>query len=474
LLAAGTALAAPAAAARHRRSRPAVFVLRGHGWGHGVGMGQWGAEGLARHGWSYREILTHYYPGTALARAGAASVRVLLADGVQRVPVSSARSLRLVDARNRSWTLRRGRYVLAVTLRVRVHGKIVRLRPPVRVLPGAAPLAYDGLAYRGSLVVRRDGRGLAVVNDVPLEYYLRGVVPWEMPFRWHAQALEAQAVAARSYALRNRHPSQSFDLFADARDQVYGGIRAERPSTSAAVAATAGEVLTWHGQIAQTYYCSTSGGRTVAVADAIPGARQVPYLVAVPDPYDTISPKHSWGPLRFTARTLARRLGLPQLRRLRLLFNSSGRVDAVEAIWHGGAARISGRDVERRLSLPSTWFWIPGQRPPPIDLGPLRRPVLAAAGAARGGWPRSERGFTLVLASVPTTAGAAVAEAIARRASAAGVPAVGVLRSDDFSSLRRGFYVVFSGRYGSSAAADAAWHRVAAAYPQAYPRRVAG
>src|SRR5204862_305575 len=125
----------------------------------------------------------------------------------------------------------------------------------------------------------------------------RGVVPWEMPHDWRADALRAQAVAARSYALATLKHGETFDVYADTRDQVYGGIRAETPQTNEAVGATAGQVLTWRGRVAITYYFSSSGGRTASSVDGLPWAPRVPYLVSVPDPYDSASPNHTWGPL---------------------------------------------------------------------------------------------------------------------------------------------------------------------------------
>src|SRR5262249_37928315 len=157
----------------------------------------------------------------------------------------------------------------------------------IRFTSGKAPLTLNGTAYRGSLSVLP---GLTVVNRVPVESYLRGVVPAEMPFRWLAQALEVQAVAARSYALSSLRPGASFDLYRDTRSQMYLGVAAERPSTDAAVAATAGRILTWQAHVARTYFYSSSGGRTAANEDAWPGMQPIPYLRSVLDPYDSISP----------------------------------------------------------------------------------------------------------------------------------------------------------------------------------------
>ena len=145
------------------------------------------------------------------------------------------------------------------------------------------------------------------MNVVGLEAYLQGVVPREMPSAWPPEALKAQAVAARSYALATRAGRRAFDLYADVRSQVYGGVAAEEPATTTAVDATAGQVVLYDGKVATTFFFSTSGGRTASAADAWSG-EPVPYLVSVADPYDDASPYHDWGPLRSPRPTLAKKL----------------------------------------------------------------------------------------------------------------------------------------------------------------------
>ena len=456
--AAALAAALSIAAAPGTAGGARVFVIEGRGWGHGVGMSQYGAQGFALRGYGFRRILAHYYPGTRLTRLPARRVRVLLAEGRRRVVISAKSSLRVTDARGFSRTLPSGRYGLRARLAVRFRGRRKVLAPPVRFDPGIRPLAVDGAAYRGSLVVHTSGRSLSVVNDVRLERYLRGVVPWEMPDHWHPEALAAQAVAARSYALATLDAGRHYDLVADTRDQVYGGIRAEEASTNRAVAVTSGLVLTWRGRVALTLYCSTSGGRTAALPHGLPGNAWVPYLVPRRDPYDALSPYHRWGPLRFKAATLARRLRLPALTSVREIRNGSGRVASVEARWPGGTRWLSGRDVARALELRSTWFSIEraGERP---KRKTRREPARS----------RQARPWTVVLASAQERAAARAAAARARRAR---LPGVRIVRSARYSTLRPGFVVVVSGAYRSRADARKAAARARAMFPTAYARRL--
>jgi SpoIID/LytB domain protein len=195
-----------------------------------------------------------------------------------------------------------------------------------------------------------------VVNAVPLDRYLRGVVPWEVPVGWQKAAYEAQAVAARTYTLATLHPGQDFDLYPDDRDQMYGGIRAERPETNLAIGATAGRVLTYGGHVIVAYYSSTSGGRTAAVQDAFAGIAPEPYLVSVADPYDSISPHHAWPTRALSASYIASTLGLPTVRDAVTQVNASGRVADVRFLTAHGWRAITGRDLREKLNLRSTYF----------------------------------------------------------------------------------------------------------------------
>jgi SpoIID/LytB domain protein len=220
-----------------------------------------------------------------------------------------------------------------------------------------SPLVFKK-AYRGTFTVTSDGKKLTLVNTVPLEQYLEAVVPSEMPKTWHPEALKTQAVAARSYALAVRKTAGPFDVYPDTRSQVYGGVNAEYPTTSAAVNTTAGQVLTYNGKIATTYFFSTSGGRTAAIADVWKSA-PVPYLVSVADPYDSLSPYHNWGPFSFTAEKLQKMLKVKgRLLDLQTTVNASERVDSVQAVGEQGERVLTGSDLRNALGLRSTWFSI--------------------------------------------------------------------------------------------------------------------
>jgi stage II sporulation protein D len=352
--------AVPAAHARAHANAgagAATFVVTGHGWGHGVGMSQYGAYGYAQKGFGYAKIVLHYFPGTELGQAPVSKVRVLMTSGVATLPIGSASDFKVKDATGAVHTVAAGKYTLTRALKLKVDGATSAhaLPGPLLFQPGTQPLQLNHL-YRGSMQVDVVNGKLRAINVVGLEQYLYGVVPSEMPFSWAPEALKAQAVVARSYALATRRTG-AFDLYPDTRSQVYLGIEHEKPSTTAAVDATAGQVVLYQGEVAKTFFFSTSGGRTASAEDV--WGEAVPYLVSVPDPYDSISPHHTWGPVAFTGAGLAKRLKMKgRVMDVQADLNSSGRVKTLTVIGSQGTLEIPGASVRQRLGVQSTWFTV--------------------------------------------------------------------------------------------------------------------
>jgi stage II sporulation protein D len=402
------------------RAGTPVFVISGRGWGHGVGMSQWGANGFARRGLDYRRILGHYYRGTTIGRAPVAKVRVLLAGSKPTLTISSAAPFRVRDASGRTRQVA-GKQVIGPGLKVKVKGvrRRAALQPPLVFLPGTEPLEL-GRRYRGTIQVDKVGRRLRAVNVVGLEQYLYGVVPAEVPDDWAPEVLKAQAVAARSYAMATRKLGGAFDLFPDVRSQVYRGVDEEEDSTNAAVDETAGQVLMYGGRPIIAYFHSTSGGRTASVQDVWVGSKPTPYLTGVDDPYDSISPHHSWGPIVMPAGRLQRVLKAPgRLLDVRTTMNASSRVDNVVGVGSGGEASAKAGDVRRELGLRSTWFRVGVMALPqpakPHVFGGTTRLTGTARGVegvrfeyfAAGGWrlltsPRPARDGTFSVTVRPT------------------------------------------------------------------------
>jgi stage II sporulation protein D len=319
----------------------ADFTFYGRGYGHGVGLSQYGARGRALAGQLAPAILAHYYPGTtAGTRNPATVVRVLVLngfaativrpativgrggtwtiDGIARVfPANARLTLAPTATGATTWTLK-VRSPLGVLLYRATVSKALIVRPAAAAsLLQLASKATISNVYRGYLRVRLTTT-VAVINHVAIETYLRSVVPLEMPASWPAEALKAQAIASRSYALRRVHPATgTFDIYDDTRSQVYRGQRAENSATDAAIAATRGSILLSGTSIANALFHSADGGWTennenvfVAPTGAIV-AGPVPYLRGSSDrapdgsSYDAASPYATWHTATYTPDALA-------------------------------------------------------------------------------------------------------------------------------------------------------------------------
>lgn len=365
---------------------PTVFVLTGGGWGHGVGMSQWGAYGQAKAGRTYSQILAHYYTGTELGAAPkkpASRLRVLVADAVATATIASAVPFSVEDGAGKAYDLPAGAIGVGpdLALPVGVGGAAKELPGPLFVRPGKGGMLTIGdKGYRGELRVAKAAKRLQLVNVVPLESYLLGVVPGEMPKDWPLEALKAQAVAARTYAIANLVKGKPFDLYSDWRSQVYYGIASEAPGTTRAVRETRGEILTFAGAPAQALYFSSSGGRTRSAVDVY--GNETPYLVGVEDPWDAASPHHRWEARAFTGAQLAKAFGL-----------SSAVVDVTTTPGRQGRpaqlvlTTAAGRVVETRLNDVRARL---GLKSPSFRLGMLR--LLAQEPATKAGVPVTLRG----------------------------------------------------------------------------------
>ncbi|WP_110206321.1 SpoIID/LytB domain-containing protein [Nocardioides daejeonensis] len=352
------------------------FVIRGRGYGHGHGMSQYGAQGAARSGVGWKKILAFYYPGTKRATQKS-RVRILIsADTGSDVVVEPRSGLRVrsikgkntrilparVDgAAPRRWRLTvdgQGRTVVAYQAagwhswwRFQGEGQFRAGGQPIRLqLPGGA-----STRYRGRLAIA--GAGRDTVNEVSLENYIKGVVPREVPATWHANAVRAQAVAARTYAAYEmRHPRAGHYQLCDTSScQVYGGYDAEHPASNAAVKATRRVVLHHQGAPAFTQFGSSSGGWT--------SANQFSYLPAQKDPYDDWAgnPVHSWQVEVNRARLQSAWPAIGRLRTIKVPQRDGngdwgGRARSVVLVGSKGKVTVTGDTFRYALGLRSTWF----------------------------------------------------------------------------------------------------------------------
>jgi len=369
------------------------FGFTGHGWGHGRGMGQYGALGYAvDHGWGYAQILAHYYGGTTLqSDAGNPSMTVELTrlTGVDAIVTAPGLTVNGVATGSAAVLVRRtgtGTFTVftgdgcagPTWTPVSVLGSGLTIAStahagsPENLLRTCEPTTTHG--YRGTLTVVDSGGTQYTVNTVNTEDYLRGVVPRESPSSWGTagggrgmEALKAQAVAARSYALAGSARPSGAKTCDTTACQVYNGAVQwpwggamtvlDAVTTDAAIAQTAGQVMrAAGGAIARTEFSSSTGGWTAGGT-----------FPAVVDEGDDIAnnPNHSWS-TSFSAAEVAAALGTGAIRSLAVtrrngLGADGGRVTEVTVQTTAGATRtFTGNAVRLALNLKSDWFSVSG------------------------------------------------------------------------------------------------------------------
>jgi SpoIID/LytB domain protein len=360
----------------------------GHGWGHGRGMGQYGALGYALNfGWSSAQILNHFYGGTVASTAGNPEMTVELLGltgrdtivtgsglAINRVLVGPAALIRRTAAGTFQvltapgcggpWKPRAG--LLGSGLTISTSGSQAALGNLVRVCE-----AKGERAYRGSLTVVNNGGTQRTINHLPSESYLRGVVPHESPASWGSlgggkgmQALRAQAVAARTYALASSRPSGAHTCDTTAC-QVYLGAgfktgtslaSLENSLSDAAISGTAGVVRRRGGALIPTEFSSSTGGYTAGGA-----------FPAVGDAGDSVvqNPRHNWA-TTLPLSVVAARLGTGAIRSIAVtarngLGENGGRATNVRVVTTAGVMKnFTGNAVRLALGLNSDWFTISG------------------------------------------------------------------------------------------------------------------
>lgn len=312
-------------------------------------------------------------PTLSAAPALATEIRVGIADGVPNLRFASSANARILDAQGRplatlkpleAWYARS-----ADTLQLRTPaGKLLPVPSPIRIVPltpTGIPLVFIGERwYRGELELRLLDGQIVAVNAVPLEEYLYGVVPAEMPANWPLESLKAQAVAARSYAVANRgrFGSRGYDLKPTVASQVYKGATAETALSNSAVNATRGQVVTYNGQVIQAYFHASAGGYTES-ADAVWG-ESLPYLRPVPD-FDQQAPRYTWQrtfsedeiqtSLARNGHDVGDVLHIEPLARA-----FSGRVTKVRVTGSRGTRELAGEEFRHAIGLYSTLWNVLG------------------------------------------------------------------------------------------------------------------
>ncbi|MEJ7636222.1 SpoIID/LytB domain-containing protein [Aeromicrobium sp.] len=357
--------------------------LAGHGYGHGIGMSQYGAQGAAKRGVTYDRILAHYYRGTQLGTK-TGNIRVLISQDTTDSVIVAGRSglvFRDIAAKKivklpttvSGRTVTRWRIIQVATrktqstLQYMTTGGFRSFRDTrwtgagqfegpsaiSLILPDNSAVRYRGALRSALPSVGSTSRN--TINAVPIEHYVRGVIAAEMPASWMPEALKAQAVAARTYGVRAITSSRYYDICNTTACQVYGGVSRETATTDTAVRSTAGKILTYAGKPALTQFSSSSGGFSATGSQ--------PYLKAVSDSYDNWSgnPHHSWTKT-VAASTIERAYpSIGTLKRLKVTKRNGygawgGRVSTITLVGSKKTVTITGNAARWAFGLKSNWF----------------------------------------------------------------------------------------------------------------------
>jgi stage II sporulation protein D len=324
-------------------------------------MSQYGAYGYAKHGKSYRFILAHYYQGTTLGTLpGPRVVRVLIDVSGGDVGFSGATSA-CGQALDPGRDYEAHRVGSGVRLRSSAGKPLADCGRKLRAA-GGGKIDIAGIGtYRGALEVvptDSDSGSLNAIDAVSVNQYVKGVIPNESPASWPMAALQAQAVAARSYALSVQVSGNGFDLYDTTSSQVYEGFDSETARSNQAAGDTQGQVVEYNGKVAQTYFSACSGGHTESVQNVFFGPA-IPYLVGVPDPYDYYCPLHSWT-LKFSGPEISSKLGSYLNGRLKQI-DITQRGSSPRILWArldgtGGITKIRGDQLESALGAYTSWM----------------------------------------------------------------------------------------------------------------------
>ena len=282
------------------------------------------------------------------------SIRVLVIDGAASITVTGAVG-----------------YKGAVKLSAAPGGVFVGRKlggASVTLTPAKGMLRMGGKAYRGTLKVASADGKLRVVDTLPLEDYVVGIINGEISSKWHVDAVRAQSVAARTYAYvqMSKRKGEPFDVTNTTTDQVYAGVDAEDAASARAVRDTAGEVLFYEGAPVLALFHSNAGGRTEAAVDVWGGA--YPYLRSVKSKFDKGAPNYMWE-FSVTKKKLGEMLaaagygggrGVGKVKKVKIVEKSpTGRVKLVTIKGSAGSVTIKGEELRKALgyaTLRSTLF----------------------------------------------------------------------------------------------------------------------
>lgn len=356
-----------------------VISFAGRGWGHGIGMCQYGSYGQAKQKRNYQQILSFYYKDSSIGNSTNPVVRVELLSGQGVAGITGTGNF-VIKNNTTGAVIANGTSGQVWSVVPNGSGKVnvknpqgkvigtysshIRFEPSPATSSSLLKVTNNAKRYRGFIVIKlATVSSVRIVNNVVLEDYIKGIA--EVPAGWPVEALKAQAVAARSYALAKMNAKASFDLYSDQRSQVYNGYEKEvswmGSSWVSAATATSGKISTYGGKPITAYYFSTCGGSTENSENVWSSA--VPYLKAQACDYCSSSPKYKWS-VSFSAANLANKLNASaetkfsgKLAGLSIVSRKGPRrVGIVSILSTEGRRDVTGDALRRSLGLNSTWL----------------------------------------------------------------------------------------------------------------------
>jgi SpoIID/LytB domain protein len=443
-LALPAALRAPSSVALASTSAtpPSSISLIGHGWGHGRGAGQWGALGYALMGEGYQQILAHYYGGTTPGTVPDETIRVVITENdgndvivtsdspftVAGIPFAAGQAARMHQTSSPGvWEIDKaagcggnppgspgGAWPVVGTATQPNAVAVPSTESPTATKNQVLELCMVGETepLRGEIEAYEVDGVAHTVNVLPLEEYLQGVVPSESPAYWGTigpsgaqgepegfQALEVQAVAARSYAVSGLGQYGYADICDSTACQVYRGMAAENPLTNLAIADTAGEVLLEpDGSVARTEYSASTGGYTAG--GTFPPVPDLGDAVCVPD---ACNPNHDWSVTLSASSIEAAYPQIGTFLRLQVTARNGygdlgGRVESLELVGTAATVTLTGNQFAWAMGLKSNWFALDAPAPPMTRLAGANRDATAIA-VSQADFPTTGSAGAVVLAS---------------------------------------------------------------------------
>ncbi|WP_052345749.1 peptidoglycan-binding protein [Paucisalibacillus sp. EB02] len=336
------------------------FYITGKGYGHAVGMTQWGAYGMAQSGYSYDAILKYYYTGTEIGTRDTENqiVRVLLTQNASTLKISSNQPYQVGDKEflaNSETTIQYqdGEYIIKNSDNTYTRTTQFQISSSKDGL-----LYFDNMQYEGIFYVSSNSGTMDLVNHLSVENYLKGVVPYEIIPSWNNLDLfKTQTLAARTYVLKEiqRNYNGKFDVYDTVRSQVYNGIPKDIPEVyvtkiNQAISDTKGKVILYNGGLIDAVYSASSGGHTVDAVEV--WGNSVPYLVGKEDPYDTFKYSQNWWSYTISKQDLEKLYpNAGKIIDVKVEETKFNRPTVISIVGENGTITISGKEFRSKIGM---------------------------------------------------------------------------------------------------------------------------